>query len=117
MDDIEVKYIEEVRDLLSSAELKLMELLKRESKEVYVKEVIPEPKSVSNFALPIGKGKYQWYKLKDDDTVKLRKCKNEGCLLFLKYNDTTKRYEHWKYDANTGQGGFVADNCEFYGGF
>ena len=39
MDDIEVKYIEEVRDLLSSAELKLMELLKRESKAVFVEEV------------------------------------------------------------------------------
>ena len=39
MDDTEIKYIEEVRDLLSSCELKLMELLKRESRAVFVKEV------------------------------------------------------------------------------
>ena len=116
MDDIEIKYIEEARDLLSSAELKLMELLRRESKETYVEEIIT-PQSVSNFTIPIGKGKYQWYKLKDDDSVKLRKCQNEGCLLFLKWNDTKKKYEHWKYDANTGVGGFVQDGCDHYGGF
>ena len=73
-----------------------------------------EAKSLSNFALPMT-GKYQWYRFKDDNTVKLRKCKNDGCDLFLKWNDEIKKYEHWKYDANTGRGGFVSDKCAFYG--
>ena len=59
-------------------------------------------------------GKYQWYKLKGDDKAKLRKCSNEGCNMFLKYNGDKKKYEHWKYDANTGVGGYVQDACDHY---
>ena len=80
----------------------------------------PEPipaTSLTNFALPMT-GKYQWYKLKGDDKVKLRKCSNEGCLMFLKWNGDKKKYEHWKYDPNTGVGGYVQDSCDHYeGGF
>jgi len=59
-------------------------------------------------------GEYQWYKLKGDDKAKLRKCSNEGCNMFLKYNGDKKKYEHWKYDANTGVGGYVQDTCDHY---
>jgi len=59
-------------------------------------------------------GEYQWYKLKGDDKAKLRKCSNEGCPMFLKYNGDKKKYEHWKYDANTGVGGYVQDTCDYY---
>ena len=40
MDEIERKYVEEVRDLLSSVDLKLLELLKTESKETFMTEEI-----------------------------------------------------------------------------
>lgn len=80
----------------------------------------PEPKkenipatTTSNFALP-KTGKYQWYRLKNNDKVKLRRCSNEGCPMFLKFNEDKKKYEHWKYDANTGVGGYVQDTCEYY---
>ncbi len=85
-------------------------------RETFMKEEIIEPSKTSNFALP-KTGKYQWYQLLEDNTIKLRKCTNEGCLLFLKWDDIKKKYEHWKYDANTGVGGFVQDKCDFYGGF
>lgn len=98
---------------------KIFQLLSERSKlivtEEIVKKEIIDPKKISNFALP-KTGKYQWYKLLEDDTIKVRKCTNEGCLLFLKWDDDKKKYEHWKYDANTGFGGFVQDKCDFYGG-
>ena len=110
---------------LSEDNKKILELLKPASQETVKKEIeitntvqeeIINPQAISNFALP-KTGKYQWYKLKDSvPTIKLRKCMNEGCLLFLKWNDDKKKYEHWKFDANTGVGGYVQDNCEFYGG-
>lgn len=70
-------------------------------------------KTLSNFALPMT-GKYQWYRLKGNDKVKLRKCTNAGCLLFLKFNEDKSKYEHWKYDVNTGVGGYVQDKCDYY---
>jgi len=83
-----------------------------EGKPTIVEEVI-QPTVLSNFALP-KTGKYQWYRLKGDDKAKLRKCNNEGCSMFLKFNGDKKKYEHWKYDANTGVGGYVQDKCDYY---
>jgi hypothetical protein len=68
----------------------------------------PEPKK--DLALPMT-GKYQWYNLVNHEG-KVRKCVNEGCDLFLLWNKDKKKYEHWKYDVNTGKGGYVADKCE-----
>ena len=109
----------ELKGLKPKIELILEELIAKKpepKRETFMKEEIIEAKSISNFALP-KTGKYQWYKLMEDDSIKVRKCTNEGCLLFLKWDDTKKKYEHWKYDANTGFGGFVQDKCDFYGGF
>ena len=75
-------------------------------------DYIPPP-VLSNFALP-KTGEYQWYRLKGGDKAKLRRCRNEGCNMFLKYNGDKKSYEHWKYDANTGVGGYVQDKCDHY---
>ena len=69
--------------------------------------------ATTNFALP-KTGKYQWYVLKNDRAIKLRKCSNEGCPMFLKFNEDKRKYEHWKYDANTGVGGYVQDTCDYY---
>ena len=72
--------------------------------------------ATTNFAIPMGNGKFQWYRFADQEG-RVRKCKNEGCNLFLKYNEDKKKYEHWKFDPNTGKGGYVADKCEgIYGG-
>jgi len=73
---------------------------------------LPE-EATTNFALPMT-GKYQWYRLKSDDKIKLRKCSNEGCLMFLKWSGSKEVYEHWKYDANTGKGGYVQEKCDYY---
>jgi len=67
--------------------------------------------ATTNFAIPMGNGKFQWYRFADQEG-RVRKCKNEGCNLFLKYNEDKKKYEHWKFDPNTGKGGYVADRCE-----
>ena len=40
MDDLERKYVKEVKDLLSSVELKILELLKKESKKTFMNEEI-----------------------------------------------------------------------------
>lgn len=72
----------------------------------------PPVEATTNFALPMT-GKYQWYKFVDQEG-KVRKCNNNGCDLFLKYNNDKKSYEHWKYDANTGIGGYVQDKCNYY---
>ena len=40
MDELERKYVQEVKDLLSSVDLKLLELLKTESKETFMTEEI-----------------------------------------------------------------------------
>lgn len=69
-----------------------------------------KPEEKTNFALPMT-GKYQWYNLVNHEG-KVRKCENEGCGMFLMYNNDKKTYEHWKYDPNTGKGGYVADRCE-----
>lgn len=115
-----IKWISKKLNDLSTVNLKGEAFHKKpESQETFkieIKNTMVETKSGSDYMIPMGKGKYQWYKLKDDNTIKLRKCKNEGCLLFLKWNDTKKKYEHWKYDANTGEGGFVQDGCDYYGG-
>ena len=72
--------------------------------------------ATTNFVIPMGNGKFQWYRFADQEG-RVRKCKNEGCNLFLKYNEDKKKYEHWKFDPNTGKGGYVADKCEgIYGG-
>ena len=64
-----------------------------------------------------GSGKYTWFAVNGLPGVKVRQCSNEGCPYFLKYSEEKGKYEHWKYDPNTGEGGFVQDNCDFYGGF
>ena len=74
-----------------------------------------EPKKIlttvtTNFALPVT-GKYQWYRFADREG-KVRACTNQGCGMFLLWNPDKKKYEHWKYDVNTGKGGYVQDNCD-----
>jgi len=61
-----------------------------------------------------GTGKYEWFKVNGLPGVKVRKCSNEGCPYFLKYSEEKGKYEHWKYDPNTQEGGFVQDNCDYY---
>ena len=114
MDDIERKYVQEVRDLLSSVDLKLLELLKTESIETFVKEEIikkesQESKTFANWALP-KTGEHIWFKMSNEEG-KMRLCGNDGCDLFLKYNHDKETYEHWKLDANTGKAFFVNERC------
>ena len=112
------KKLDEILFIVRGIEAKILGLLKPESQEKVIKEITNtvEETITGGYELP-RTGKYQWYKLKDSiPTIKLRKCTNEGCLLFLKWDDDKKKYEHWKYDANTGAGGFVQDKCDFYGG-
>ena len=96
---------------------KIQAMLSTKSQEIVIKEIkveTIEKEAASNFAMPIT-GEFQWYKLADQEG-KLRRCNNAGCDLFLKYNKDKKTYEHWKYDANTGKGGFVQDKCDYFGG-
>lgn len=60
----------------------------------------------------IKKGKYTWYAVEGGG--KVRKCNNEPCPYYLKWNDEAKTYEHGKYDANTKVWSYVNDRCEFY---
>ena len=61
-----------------------------------------------------GQGQYEWFKVNGLPGVKVRKCSNEGCPYFLKYSEEKGKYEHWKYDPNTKEGGFVQDRCDYY---
>ena len=96
---------------------KILLLLEKKPKERNLLEMVSEHVSgvnleaTTNFAIPMGNGKFQWYRFADQEG-RVRKCKNEGCNLFLKYNEDKKKYEHWKFDPNTGKGGYVADKCE-----
>ena len=63
---------------------------------------------------PPKKGKYTWYKVEGGG--KVRKCNNEPCPYYLKYNEELGTYQHGKYDPNTKVWSYVDDNCEFYGG-
>ena len=82
----------------------------------HVSGVNLEDKPNDNFVIPMKNAKFTWYRFVDQEG-RVRKCKNEGCNLFLKYNEDKKKYEHWKFDPNTGKGGYVADKCEgIYGG-
>lgn len=71
------------------------------------------PKASETKPLP-KKGKYTWFPIKGGG--KVRTCNNEGCNLFLKYNDDKKTYQHGKYDALEEAWLYVADGCEFWGG-
>ena len=113
MDNGERKRLLEVQDLLSSVNLKILEMLKTESRETFMSEEIitkkPEGDEYQNWALP-KTGKFQWYKMSNEEG-KIRKCENANCDLFLKYNNDKKTYEHWKIDANTGKAFFVFEGC------
>ncbi len=134
MDEVERKRLIEVRDLLSSVDFKILEMLKTETKELFITEKIIEKESPGvqiidghvnfgehisgstievkfpiNWALP-KTGKYQWYKMSNEEG-KIRKCLNPGCKLFLKYNKEIGTYEHWKIDANSGKAFFVDKYC------
>lgn len=61
-----------------------------------------------------GQGKYVWFPVKGLQGVKVRACSNEGCPYYLKYSEEKGKYEHWKYDPNTQEGGYVQDNCDHY---
>ena len=113
MDELEKKYLTEVRDLLSSIDLKILEMLKTKTRDTFITEVREEkgfadPEPTSNFAMP-KTGKYQWFRMSNNEG-KIRKCENAGCGLWLYWNGST--YEHWKYDINTGKGFYVANICE-----
>ena len=67
--------------------------------------------ATTDFVIPMKNAKFTWYRFADQEG-RVRKCDNEGCNLFLKYNEDKKKYEHWKFDPNTGKGGYLADRCE-----
>ena len=106
--------------LMNNTLMKIFELLSDRSKEVFEKEITSEhvsginleDKPNFNFVIPMKNAKFTWYRFADQDG-RVRKCENEGCDLFLKYNENKKTYEHWKFDPNTGKGGYVADKCEW----
>lgn len=118
-----LKKLDEVLDRLeelSAENKKIFAMFSIKSQDNFIKEEITKiektmVEEATNFAMPIT-GEFQWYRLVDQEG-KVRECNNVGCDLFLKYNKDKKTYEHWKYDANTGKGGFVQDTCEYYGGF
>jgi len=62
---------------------------------------------------PPKKGKYTWYPVKGGG--KVRKCNNEPCPYFLKYEEELGTYQHGKYDPNTKVWSYITDMCEFYG--
>ena len=69
---------------------------------------LPELKTVQTTKT----GKYTWYALKDGG--KVRKCNNEGCDFYLKWNDEKKTYEHGKYDADKMVWYYSHDRCDYY---
>ncbi len=132
MDEAERKRLLEVRDLLSSVDLKILEMLKVESRETFMtQEIIAGSKEDHERAQMIldlaseipfkienyekweksKTGDFQWYNISNEEG-KVRKCNNSGCNLFLKFHKDKKTYEHWKMDANTGKAFFVAEKCE-----
>lgn len=117
LDQIEVKIdkILEKLESLSTVNLKGDEFHKKPEPKKEVKIHSPgfedyKPES-KDFLIHTKGGKYSWYRFSNQEG-RVRKCENEGCDLWLKYNEDKKTYEHWKYDVNTGKGGFVADRCE-----
>ena len=88
------------------------------AKEIYEGEkptVIEKTIIKGGRTIPVkGSGKYEWFPVKGMQGVKVRACSNEGCPYYLKYNEDKGKYEHWKYDPNTQEGGFVQDNCDHY---
>lgn len=116
----ELENIKGMLNILVARPFKLVEKEPEPKKEPTVRRASPgfpfaeqKTEHTTDYMLP-KTGKYQWYKLKGDDQAKLRKCNNEGCSMFLKFNGDKKKYEHWKYDANTGVGGYVQDTCDYY---
>ena len=83
MDEIERKYLNEIKDLLSSVNAKIFELLKTESKETFLEETI-EVKDEKKIVWTIHDGK------------KFKPCKYK-CGHFVSWDDNTKKYIH--YDA------------------
>ena len=60
------------------------------------------------------KKEFTWYILSDGK--KVRKCNNEPCPFFLKYNDETGKYEHGDYDMNSNEWTFKQHSCKFWKG-
>jgi len=58
------------------------------------------------------KKEFTWYILSDGK--KVRKCNNEPCPFFLKYNDETGKYEHGDYDMNSNEWTFKQHSCKFW---
>ncbi len=120
MDEVERKRLLEVADLLSSVNVKILEMLKTKSRETFMtehvsgvniekQESVTEGKTFDNWALHKNR-KFQWYRTSNEEG-KIRRCKNANCNLFLKYNNDKNTYEHWKFDANTGKAFFVSEGC------
>ena len=84
MDNGEKKRIKEALDLLSSVELKLLELLKEGSQKTFVKETI-EVKDNENIVWTVHNGK------------KFKNCKYK-CGNFVSWNNESKRYVHYDPD-------------------
>lgn len=62
----------------------------------------------------IKKGKYTWIICVDG--AKIRKCNNDPCPYYLKYNEDMKKYQHGKYDVNTNMWVYVQEGCDYYQG-
>ena len=92
MDEIERKYVQEVRDLLSSVDLKLLELLKTESKETFMKEEVIKAGKVVVGDTNTEEIIWVYYNNKKYKTCKY-KCGN-----YVGWDNNTKKYLH--YDAN-----------------
>jgi len=117
MDEIERKRIKEVRDLLSSVDLKLLELLKTESKETFMtQEVIS--KKPDNPTLGDGIPMDAKLPATDSDEIiwiyhnnkKYKTCKYK-CGNYVGWDDYTKKYIH--YDAEFK---LIGADCPKYGG-
>lgn len=85
-----------------------------EAKQPHLEHIIHEDNTTKITETIEKKGKYTWYPLRDGG--KVRKCNNEGCPWYLKYNDKKNTYEHGKYDPNNQTWSYIQDYCDFYGG-
>lgn len=105
MDDVERKYVQEVRDLLSSVDLKLLELLKTESKELFITEEVIK-KEGENIQKEFDGTPIVWT---IHNAKKYKNCKYK-CGNFVSWNNESKRYVHYGPDFKRLKDG----NCPKY---
>lgn len=107
--------------MLGSINIKLDKLVNQETIEKPAQKIVDTLKE-ENKENPInsteapkkGSGKYTWLYSTTND--KLRKCDNEGCGMYLCYNQDKRTYDHWKYDPNTKIAVYAQDTCDHWEG-